>query len=151
MKEKLNELKKQKERLSNEYDAVSNEINRLENQLRSENADLYKGKWFYKKDSNWNEFDDEYTEYTFIFITDVWISILSKPNFSAIRINTDTNYKMEEFSFRRDVLLTLKEIQEYTELSEYETGLLADLLDKMLKELFAINPCLKEELKDLFE
>ena len=29
--------------------------------------------------------------------------------------------------------------------------LLADLLDKMLKELFALNPCLKEELKDLFE
>ena len=147
MKEKLKELKKQQERLSNEYDAVSNEINRLENQIRSENTDLYKGKWFYKKGSNWNEFDDEYTEYTFIFITDVRINILSYPNFSAIQINTDTNYKMKVFSFRRDVLITLKDIQEYTELSEYETLQLADLLNKMLKELFALSPCLKEELK----
>ena len=39
MKEKLEELKKQKERLSDEYDAVSREISLLENQLRAENAD----------------------------------------------------------------------------------------------------------------
>ena len=47
MKEKLEELKKQKERLSDEYDAVSKEIYRIENQLRTENADLYMNKWFY--------------------------------------------------------------------------------------------------------
>jgi hypothetical protein len=151
MKEKLEELRKQKNRLSDEYDAVSNEINRLENQLRAKNTDLYIGKWFYKEDSNWNEFDDEYTEYTFIFITEVWINALSNPNFSAIRIDTDTNYKMKEFSFRRDVLLTLKEIQEYTELSEDKTVQFADLLDKTLEELFILSPCLKEKIKNLFE
>ena len=151
MKKKLEELKKQKERLSNEYDAVSNEIYRIENQLRAENADLYKGKWFYKKDSNWDEFDCEYTEYTFILITDVWINTLSNPIFSAIRIDTDTNYKTKEFSFRRKVLLTLKDIQEYTELSEDETGLFAELLDKMLEELFILSPCLKEKFKSIIE
>lgn len=151
MKEKLEELKKQKERLSDEYDAVCKEIHRIENQLRTENADLYKGKWFYVKDSNWNEFDEEYSEYTFVFITEVQIGVHSKPYLSGIRIDTDTNYMMKGFSFRRDEVLTLEEIQEYTELSEHETHQLSGLLKNMLKELFILSPCLKEELKNLFE
>lgn len=151
MKEKLEELRKQKNRLSCEYDAVSNEINRLENQLRSENADLYMNKWFYVKDSNWNEFEDEYSEYTFVFITEVQVNIHSKPYLSGIRIDTDTNYMMKEFSFRRIEALTLEEIQEYTELPEHETQQLSGLLKNLLKILFILSPCLKEELKDLFE
>lgn len=143
MKEKLEELKKQKERLSDEYDAVCKEIHRIENQLRTENADLYMNKWFYVKDSNWNEFDEEYSEYTFVFITEVLVGVHSKPYLSGIRIDTDTNYMMKEFSFRRDVVLTLEEIQEYTELSEHETHQLTDLLDKMIKELFILSPRLR--------
>ena len=143
MKEKLEELKKQKERLSDEYDAVCKEIHRIENQLRTENADLYMNKWFYVKDSNWNEFDEEYSEYTFVFITEVQVGVHSKPYLSGIRIDTDTNYMMKEFSFCRDVLLTLTEIQEYTELSEDETRQLTDLLDKMIKELFILSPRLR--------
>jgi hypothetical protein len=151
MKEKLEELRKQKKRLRNEYDAVSMEIIQIENQLRAENADLYMNKWFYVKDSNWNEFDEEYSEYTFVFITEVQVGVHSKPYLSGIRIDADTNYMMKEFSFRRDVLLTLTEIQEYTELSEDETHQLSGLLKNMLKELFIISPCLKEELKNLFK
>ena len=151
MKEKLEELNKQKERLSDEYDAVCKEIHRIENQLRTENADLYINKWFYVKDSNWNEFDEEYFEYTFVFITEVQVGVHSKPYLSGIRIDTDTNYMMKEFSFRRNEFLTLEEIQEYTELSEDETHQLSGLLKNMLKELFILSPCLKEELKNLFE
>lgn len=151
MKEQLEELNKQKERLSDEYDAVCKEIHRIENQLRTENADLYINKWFYVKDSNWNEFDEEYSEFTFVFITEVQVGVHSKPYLSGIRIDTDTNYMMKEFSFRRDVLLTLTEIQEYTELSEDETHQLSGLLKNMLRELFILSPCLKEELKNLFE
>jgi hypothetical protein len=151
MKEKLEELKKQKERLSDEYDAVCKEIHRIENQLRTENADLYMNKWFYVKDSNWNEFDEEYSEYTFVFITEVHVGVHSKPYLSGIRIDADTNYMMKEFSFRRDEFLTLEEIQEYTELSEDETHQLSGSLKNMLKELFILSPCLKEELKNLFE
>lgn len=151
MKEKLEELRKQKNRLSNEYDAVSREISRLENQLRAENADLYQGKWFYEEDSNWNEFDDEYTEYTFICITGVEIERNSSPYFSAIKIDTDTNYRMQEFSFSRIEDMTLEDIRKYTEVSKYQSNRLQDSLKKMLKELFALSPCLKEELKDLFE
>ena len=143
MKEKLEELKKQKERLSDEYDAVCKEIHRIENQLRTENADLYMNKWFYVKDSNWNEFDEEYFEYTFVFITEVQVGVHSKPYLSGIRIDTDTNYMMKEFSFRRNEFLTLEEIQEYTELSEDETRQLTDLLDKMIKELFILSPRLR--------
>lgn len=151
MKEKLEELRKQKKRLRNEYDAVSREISSLENQLRAENADLYMNKWFYVKDSNWNEFDEEYSEYTFVFITEVQVGAHSKPYLSGIRIDTDTNYMMKEFSFRRIEALTLEEIQEYTELSVHETHQLSGLLKNLLKELFILNPCLKEELKDLFK
>ena len=143
MKEKLEELKKQKERLSDEYDAVCKEIHRIENQLRTENADLYMNKWFYVKESNWNEFDEEYFEYTFVFITEVQVGVHSKPYLSGIRIDTDTNYMMKEFSFRRNEFLTLEEIQEYTELSEDETRQLTDLLDKMIKELFILSPRLR--------
>ena len=151
MKEKLEELRKQKKRLSDEYDSVSREISRLENKLRAENADLYKGKCFYEEDSNWNEFDDEYTEYTFVCITGVEIECNSSPHFSAIKIATDTNYRMQEFSFSRIEDMTLEDIRKYTEVSEYQSNRLQDSLKKMLKELFAISPCLKEELKDLFE
>ena len=151
MKEKLEELRKQKNRLSDEYNAVSREISRLENKLRAENADLYKGKWFYEEDSNWNEFDDEYTEYTFICITGVEIECNSSPYFSAIRIDTDTNYRMQEFSFSRIKNMTLEDIRRYTEVSKYQSNRLQDSLKKMLKELFVFSPCLKEELKDLFE
>ena len=151
MKEKLEELKKQKERLSDEYDAVSREISLLENQLRAENADLYKGKWFYEEDSNWNEFDDEYTEYTFICITGVEIRYNSNPYFSVIKIDTDTNYKMQEFSFSRIEDMTLEDIRRYTEVSERQSYRLQDSLKEMLKELFILSPCLKEELKSLFE
>lgn len=151
MKEKLEELRKQKNRLSDEYDAVSREISRLENQLRAENADLYQGKWFYKEDFSWNEFDDEYAEYTFIYITEVEIVCNSRPFFSAIKIDTDTNYRMQEFSFSRIENMTLEDIRKYTEVSEYQSNHLQYLLKKMLKELFALSPCLKEELKDLFE
>lgn len=150
MKEQLEELKKQKERLSDEYDAVSNEIYRIENQLREENANLYKRRWYCKTDSRRNEFDDEYIEYTLICITDVQVSVHSKPYFSGIRIDTDTNYMMKEFSFRRIEALTLEEIQEYTELSEHETQQLSGLLKNLLKELFILNPCLKETLKNIF-
>lgn len=143
MKEQLEELKKQKERLSDEYDAVCKEIHRIENQLRTENADLYMNKWFYVKDSNWNEFDEEYSEYTFVFITEVLVGVHSKPYLSGIRIDTDTNYIMKEFSFRRNEVLTLEEIQEYSELSEDETRQLTDLLDKMIKELFILSPRLR--------
>lgn len=151
MKEKLEELRKQKNRLSDEYNAVSREISRLENKLRAENADLYKGKWFYEEDSNWNEFDDEYTEYTFICITGVEIECNSSPYFSAIKIDTDTNYRMQEFSFSRIKNMTLEDIRRYTEVSKYQSNRLQDSLKKMLKELFVFSPCLKEELKDLFE
>lgn len=151
MKDKLEELRKQKKRLRNEYDAVSMEIIRIENQLRAENADLYINKWFYVKDSNWNEFDEEYSEYTFVFITEVQVSVHSKPYLSGIRIDADTNYMMKEFSLRRIEDLTLEEIQEYTELPEHETQQLSGLLKNLLKELFALSPCLKEELKSLFE
>ena len=151
MKEKLEELKKQKERLSDEYDAVSREIDRIETQLRAENADLYKGKWFYEKDYNWNEFDDEYSELEFIYITDVQITTHSKPYFNGIRIDTDTNYRMLEFSFRRIEGLTLEELHGYTEPSRYETYRLKSSLNKMLKELIRIEPCFKKELKELFK
>ena len=151
MKEKLEELKKQKERLSDEYDAVSREISLLENQLRAENADLYKDKWFYKKDYNWNEFDDEYTEYSFICITGVEIERNSNPYFSVIKIDTDTNYRMKEFSFSRIESMTLEDVRKYTEISECQSYRLQDSLKNMLKELFILSPCLKEELKSLFE
>lgn len=151
MKEKLEELRKQKKRLRNEYDAVSMEIIQIENQLRTENADLYMNKWFYVKDSNWNVFDEEYSEYTFVFITEVLVGVHSKPYLSGIRIDTDTNYMMKEFSFRRIEALTLEEIQEYTELPEHETQQLSGLVKNMLRELFIPSPCLKEELKDLFK
>lgn len=151
MKEKLEELKKQKERLNYEYDAVCKKIYRIENQLRTENAELYMNKWFYVKDSNWNEFDEEYSEYTFVFITGVQVGVHSKPYLSGIRIDSDTNYMMKEFSFRRIEALTLEEIQEYTELPEHETQQLSGLLKNLLKIFFILSPCLKEELKDLFE
>ena len=151
MKEKLEELKKQKERLSDEYDAVSREIDRIETQLRAENADLYKGKWFYKKDYNWNEFDDEYTEYTFICITGVEIECNSSPYFSAIKIDTDTNYRMQEFSFSRIEDMTLENIRKYTEVSEYQSYCLQNSLKNMLKELFILSPCLKETIKNVLE
>ena len=151
MKEQLEELKKQKERLSDEYDAVSREIDRIETQLRAEHADLYNGKWFYEKDYNWNEFDDEYTEYTFICITDVQIEDDSSPNFSAIKIDTDTNYRMQEFSFSRIEDMTLEDIRKYTEVSEYQSNRLRYSLEKMLKELFALSPYLKETIKNVLE
>ena len=151
MKEQLEELKKQKERLSDEYDAVCKEIHRIENQLRTENADLYMNKWFYVKDSNWNEFDDEYTEYTFICITDVQIEDDSSPNFSAIKIDTDTNYRMQEFSFSRIEDMTLEDIRKYTEVSEYQSNRLRYSLEKMLKELIALSPYLKETIKNVLE
>ena len=151
MKEQLEELKKQKERLSDEYDAVSREIDRIETQLRAENADLYKGKWFYKKDYNWNEFDDEYTEYTFICITGVEIECNSSPYFSAIKIDTDTNYRMQEFSFSRIEDMTLENIRKYTEVSEYQSYCLQNSLKNMLKELFILSPCLKETIKNVLE
>ena len=47
--------------------------------------------------------------------------------------------------------MTLEDIRSYTEVSKYESNRLQDSLKKMLKVLFALNPCLKEELKDLFE
>ena len=150
MKEKLEELKKQKERLSDEYDAVCKEIHRIENQLRTENADLYMNKWFYVKDSNWNEFDEEYSEYTFVFITEVLVGVHSKPHLSGIRIDTDTNYMMKGFSFLRNEVLTLEDIQEYSVLSGYESYALQNSLEKMLEELFILSPCLKEELKNLY-
>ena len=151
MKEKLEELKKQKERLSDEDDAVSNEIYRIENQLREENANLYKRRWYCKTDSRRNEFDDEYIEYTLICITDVQVSVHSKPYFSGIRIDTDTNCMMKEFSFRRIEALTLEDIQEFSVLSGYESYALQNSLEKMLEELFILSPCLKEELKNTFE
>jgi hypothetical protein len=116
-----------------------------------ENADLYKGRWYYKKDSSWNEFDDEYSELEFIYITDVQITTHSKPYFNGIRIDTDTNYRMLEFSFRRIEYLTLEELHGYTEPSRYETYRLNSSLNKMLKELIRIEPCFKEELKELFK
>lgn len=151
MKEKLEELKKQKKHLFDEYEAVKREINRLENQLREENADLYKGRWYYKKDSSWNEFDDEYSELKFIYITGVQIYSHYKPFFTGISIDTDTNYRMLEFSFRRIEDLTLEELQRYTELSRDQTYGLKSSLNKMLKELISIEPCFKEELKELFK
>ena len=84
-------------------------------------------------------------------IRNILRQIHSKPYLSGIRIDTDTNYMMKEFSFRRIEALTLEEIQEYTELSEHETHQLSGLLKNLLKELFILNPCLKEELKNLFE
>lgn len=151
MKEKLEELKKRKKHLFDEYEAVKREINRLENQLREENADLYKGRWYYKKDYNWNEFEDEYSELEFIYITDVQITTHSKPYFNGIRIDTDTNYRMLEFSFSRIEDLTLEKLHEYTEPSRHETYNLKSSLNKMIKELIRIEPCFKEELKELFK
>ena len=151
MKEKLEELKKQKERLSDEYDAVCKAIHRIENQFRTENADLYKGEWFYEKDCNWNEFDDEYTEYTFICITDVQIEDDSSPNFSAIKIGTDTNFRMREFSFSRIESMTSEDIRKYTKVSEYQSYCLQNSLKNMLKELFILSPCLKETIKNVLE
>ena len=151
MKEKLEELKKQKKHLFDEYEAVKREINRLENQLREENADLYKGRWYYKKDSSWNEFDDEYSELKFIYITGVQIYSHYKPFFTGISIDTDNNYRMLEFSFRRIEDLTLEELHGYTEPSKDETYILKSSLKKMIKELISIEPCFKEELKELFK
>ena len=151
MNGKIEELRRRANRLSDEYNAIRKEISRIEDQLLAENAELYKGKWLYKKDSNWNEFDDEYTEYRFICITGVQLKLNSNPEFSAIRIDTDNNYRMQGFSFCRIESMTLEEVREYTEFSDVEKYRLENSLKTMLEELFMAGPCLKEKLKNLFE
>ena len=150
MKERLEELKKQKNHLGDEYNSVAKEIERIEKQMQDENTEAYVGKWYCKEGSNWNEFDTEYTEYEFIYITKVSLS-WGTPYFYGIRLKTDTNYRLLDFSFERFEDMALKELHEYQKALDYDLELLGESLAKLLKELFNGRTELKEELKQLLE
>ena len=145
MKQKLDELKKKRETAQCNLDSINKEIEAIEKQMLESDANLYKGKWFYKSEDWWDEFDNCYKEYEIVHVKSVRME-LGRTYLSVVIIKMTHYWKLENFNIETDNDYSLRELKEFTEMTEGVFSRMDETIKQMFECLLDIRPSLKETL-----
>ena len=144
MKQKLEELRKKRIDAQQCVDSIDREINNLEKQMLDEDANLYKGKWFYKSEDWWDDCDDCHQEYEIVYINDVRMDY-GRTYLSVAIIKTKICWGLESFTIETDKNYTLKELEDMKEMTDDVFSQMDEALKQLFKYILNIRPSLKEE------
>lgn len=144
MKQKLEELRKKRIDAQQCVDSIDREINNLEKQMLDADANLYKGKWFYKSEDWWDDYDDCHQEYEIVYINDVRMDD-GRTYLSVTIIKTKIYWRLESFTIETDKNYTLKELEDMEEMTDDVFSQMDESLKQLFKYILNIRPSLKEE------
>ena len=144
MIQKLEKMKKR--RIDAQYclESIDKEINNLEKQILNSDASLYKGKWFYKCEDWWDDYDNCYQEYEIVHINEVRMDY-GRTYFSVTIIKTKLYWKLESFIIETDNDYTLKELEEMEEMTDDVFSQMDEALKQLFNYILSIRPSLKED------
>ena len=145
MKQKLDELKKKRETAQCNLDSINKEIEAIEKQMLESDANLYKGKWFYKSEDWWDVFDNCYKKYEIVHVKSVRME-LGRTYLSVVIIKMTHYWKLENFNIETDNDYSLRELKEFTEMTEGVFSRMDETIKQMFECLLDIRPSLKETL-----
>ena len=145
MKQVLEELKKKRITAQCNLDSIDEEIKEIEKQMLKSDASLYKGKWFYKSEDWWDEFDNCYKEYEIVHVKSVRME-LGRTFLSVVIIKMAHYWKLENFNIQIDNDYSLRELEEYMEMTEDVFSRMDETIKQMFNCLLEIRPSLKEVL-----
>lgn len=144
MKQKLEELRKKRIDAQHCVDSIDREISNLEKQMLNADANLCKGKWFYKSEDWWDDYDNCYQEYEIVHINDVRMDY-GRTYLSVTIIKTKLYWKLESFIIETDNNYTLKELEELEEMTDDVFSQMDEALKQLFKYILSIRPSLKED------
>lgn len=143
MEQLLKELKKKRETAQCALDSINKEIETIEKQMLESDVNLYKGKWFYKTEDWWDEFDNCYKEYEIVHVKSVRMEF-GYTYLSVIIIKMVHYWKLENFNIETDNDYSLKNLEEFSEMTEGVFLRMDETIKQMFKCLLEIRPSLKE-------
>ena len=146
MEEKLKELRRKKEQISSELDSVNKEIKKIEENILGSNQELYEGKWFFKRDCWWDEFDVENNCYEIVYIRSVCFRY-GRPRLSVVKFAFDHYCVLRDINIEVEDELSVDNLKDMREMTEYEFEQMDETFKKLVKCLFEIRPSLKGKIK----
>lgn len=144
MKEKLKELKNKKERVESELHTINSEIKAIEQKMLDADKSSYKGKWYCKTESWWNEFDDEYKHYHIVYVKDVRIDF-GRTYLEAIIIKADHYWDLRNFEIEVDDDYQIRDLEGMEEMDALDHSRMKDIVENLLECLFEIRTDIKPE------
>lgn len=146
MKERLKELKKKKSYVESELDSIAKEIKKLEQQMLDSDKSSYKGKWYYKEEDWWDEYDAQYQSYEIVYVKDV-IMDYGSTHLEVVSMKFPHYWKLENFEIEVDEHFPIRDLEGMEEMADYEFHQMNDTIGQVFKCLFDICPQLKDQLK----
>lgn len=146
MKEKLKELKNKKSRVESELNAIAAEIRELEQQMLDSDKNSYKGKWYYKEEDWWDEYDAQHESYDIVYIKDV-IMDYGSTHLVAVIMKFPNYWKLENFEIEVDENFPICDLKGMKEMTDHEFSQMDETIGQVFKCLFDIYPQLKDKLK----
>lgn len=143
MKKKLEELKKKRYTAQCELDTIDEEIKDLENQILNSDVRLYKGKWFYKSEDWWDEYENCYKGYEIVYVNNVRVEF-GHTYLSVIIIKMDHYWKLRNFNIETDDDYNLRDLKEMEEMTDHVFYQMDETIKQLLTCLFNIRPLLKD-------
>ena len=150
MSEKLKELNDKKLKAECELRAINKEIDAIEKEILDANVERYKGKWYFKSTSQYDENDQEYKSHEVVYIRDVFKDG-SNVYFHVSVITVDAHWKREVFNFEQDDNFSLSELSGYCEAFNYVLRDMDDAIEDLFDCLIKIRPSLKYKLKNILK
>lgn len=144
MKEKLKELRSQEARVQSELRSITDEIEKLEKQVLDSDCDLYKGKWFYKEEDWWDEYESRYSCYEIVYVKNV-VKGPSSNRLEVLIITFDRYWKLQNFKIEVDETFFIKDLGGMKEMTECEFADMDKTIKQTLECLLDIRPELKEK------
>lgn len=144
MKEKLKELRSQEARVRSELRSITDEIEKLEKQVLDSDCGLYEGKWFYKEEDWWDEYDGQYPSYEIVYVKKV-VKGFSSNWLEALIITFNSYWKLQNFNIGVDETFSIKDLEGMKEMTECEFADMDETIKQTLECLLEIRPELKEK------
>lgn len=145
MKERLKELKNKRVAAESELNNINKEIKSLENQMLDADKSSYKGKWYYKEDDWWDEYDSRYESYEIVYIKDV-VMDYGSTHLVAVIMKFPYYWKLENFEIEVDEDFSIQGLNGMEEMTDYEFLQMNETIGQVFKCLFDICPQLKDKL-----
>lgn len=145
MEEKLKELRRKKEEIETSLAVVNREIEEIKRKRLESNKKSYKGKWFYQKDSWWDEFESECEHYKIVYVKDVHNNF-GCVNLTVVIFEFDYYWELRDLNVEIDEYFSVLEIQAMKEMSDIEFCHMDRTFRQLLDCISEIRPSLKNNI-----
>lgn len=145
MEERLRKLKEKKLSLKSDLSLVEQEIGIIERKILDANVEDYKGKWFYKTESYYDEDDKEYNSYKIMYIENVYM-LNGNPAFNVKIIHATDYYKPDSIRIENMKLYNLQEIKRFKDMNDFVLSSMDDCVVTLINRIIEVRPSLRKVL-----